>query len=641
LAESGLTSLMVLHDFLSRRLTPLQDRATRPAWMYTGVNDIMRLERGLGSSLDGELLAACLKVLTTDQFSAELVTPPASCGAICMDQAARTALLVAMPTLDDVDITVVQRGDLSRGVTIPGATVTGDRGGTTGGGRRGRGPGSSGSPRSAPALNKGKGVSTRVIHDDDKVSSDEDEPLQVRLRSRFPAGGSSSPGTTSPVAVAAEAGGAEAATYRRAAEEVVAKEVAGKGSSVPGQVPSSAAGAKRAATPSGSSPPAKRPYRDVWRPRYVPKSLRHVSFSFCEAHYFSFPSSRPPPAPRAPSVATVASSAAPAAGATVPAVAAEVVPELVTGGMPQTPEGVPEDVPESPTDALEVVPSPSPVEVLAEEATLVVRTAVPSSPLAAAAVSSSALGTATPVNAAADAVGETEVVMGHPTYHAPGDISLDRAVSTALRALSQVLRREDGDLADERRCLQLWASMLKETTVTERAEARRRQRGFDLQAEAIELRDADSRRALTEAQELYASAEARTAVVIKQEEDLAARTRQVNQRAREVEELQRRLLEREELDEITLRRELEALGTRESGLDSCEAELDREREGLKDASVQILARELDADAREAGLRDQEARLAARERQLAERQMQELAVVRKGLEDLQASRAGDA
>jgi hypothetical protein len=56
-----------------------------------------------------------------------------------------------------------------------------------------------------------------------------------------------------------------------------------------------------------------------------------------------------------------------------------------------------------------------------------------------------------------------------------------------------------------------------------------RQRGFDLQAEAIELHDADSRCALADAQELYASAEARTAVVIKQEEDPAARTRQVNQ----------------------------------------------------------------------------------------------------------------
>jgi hypothetical protein len=81
---------------------------------------------------------------------------------------------------------------------------------------------------------------------------------------------------------------------------------------------------------------------------------------------------------------------------------------------------------------------------------------------------------------------------------------------------------------------------------------------------------------------------------------------------REVEELERRLLEREELDGITLHRELEALGTRESGLERREAELDREREAFKDARVQILARELDADAREAGLRDQEARLAARE-----------------------------
>jgi hypothetical protein len=88
--------------------------------------------------------------------------------------------------------------------------------------------------------------------------------------------------------------------------------------------------------------------------------------------------------------------------------------------------------------------------------------------------------------------------------------------------------------------------------------------------------------------------------------------RQVNQREREVEELERRLLEREELDEITPHCELEALGTHESDLDKREAELDREREGLKDARVQILTRELDADAREAGLRDQEARLAARE-----------------------------
>jgi hypothetical protein len=41
LAENDLTSLMVLHNFLSKRLAPLQDQSHRPAWMYTGVNDIM------------------------------------------------------------------------------------------------------------------------------------------------------------------------------------------------------------------------------------------------------------------------------------------------------------------------------------------------------------------------------------------------------------------------------------------------------------------------------------------------------------------------------------------------------------------------------------------------------------------------
>jgi hypothetical protein len=42
---------------------------------------------------------------------------------------------------------------------------------------------------------------------------------------------------------------------------------------------------------------------------------------FFEAYYFSFPSSRSSPAPRASSVATVVSSVAPTAGATVLAVA--------------------------------------------------------------------------------------------------------------------------------------------------------------------------------------------------------------------------------------------------------------------------------------------------------------------------------
>jgi hypothetical protein len=88
---------MVLHDFLSRCLMPLQDLPAHPAWVYTGVNDIMRLERGPRSSLDHALLAACLKTLTTDQFSADLMVLAVVCKPICMNQAARTALLAIMP----------------------------------------------------------------------------------------------------------------------------------------------------------------------------------------------------------------------------------------------------------------------------------------------------------------------------------------------------------------------------------------------------------------------------------------------------------------------------------------------------------------------------------------------------------------
>jgi hypothetical protein len=73
LTDNSMTSLIVLHDFLSKRLASLQDRSHCPAWMYTRVNDIMRLECGPGSSLDEALLATSMKALTTDPFSAELM----------------------------------------------------------------------------------------------------------------------------------------------------------------------------------------------------------------------------------------------------------------------------------------------------------------------------------------------------------------------------------------------------------------------------------------------------------------------------------------------------------------------------------------------------------------------------------------
>jgi uncharacterized protein (DUF3084 family) len=182
--------------------------------------------------------------------------------------------------------------------------------------------------------------------------------------------------------------------------------------------------------------------------------------------------------------------------------------------------------------------------------------------------------------------------------------------------------------------------MLKRTTMSKRVVVRARQHGFNLQVKAIAQRDVDSWWALADARELYASVEARASAVTKQEEELAARARQVNQRKLEAKKLDGLLQKREELDDITLRWELEALSTRETSLDRREADLEREQKALEDVRAQVLDHELDADARDTGLRDQEAQLVARERQLVERQMQELVVAQKGLEDLRASRAGD-
>jgi hypothetical protein len=87
------------------------------------------------------------------------------------------------------------------------------------------------------------------------------------------------------------------------------------------------------------------------------------------------------------------------------------------------------------------------------------------------------------------AIGEgMEAVLGHPTPYALGDISVGEAMSTAHQALSQaqhVLHLEGEDLADERWHLQLWASMLKRMTVSERASVWAWQHGLDLQVEAI------------------------------------------------------------------------------------------------------------------------------------------------------------
>jgi hypothetical protein len=63
LAESGLTSMMVLHDYVSKCIVPLQEH-THPTWLYTGVNNITWLERGDGSTLGEEALTLVMGKLT-------------------------------------------------------------------------------------------------------------------------------------------------------------------------------------------------------------------------------------------------------------------------------------------------------------------------------------------------------------------------------------------------------------------------------------------------------------------------------------------------------------------------------------------------------------------------------------------------
>jgi hypothetical protein len=129
---------------------------------------------------------------------------------------------------------------------------------------------------------------------------------------------------------------------------------------------------------------------------------------------------------------------------------------LTPANEPRTPEGVLEDVMESEGEP-EVAPEVVQEEALAEGAMIAVRTVV--APLPSRGVRapiSSALHRAADSGAAA---GEgMEVVMGHPTPYALGDIFVSEAVSTTHHALSQtqcILRREGEDLVEKRRRLHL------------------------------------------------------------------------------------------------------------------------------------------------------------------------------------------
>jgi hypothetical protein len=79
LAEKGLTPMMVLHDFLLKRIAPLKDR-TRLAWLYTGENDTTWLERSCGMDHDPGMLEKMLSKLSTVRLP---MTSPTIRNSVC------------------------------------------------------------------------------------------------------------------------------------------------------------------------------------------------------------------------------------------------------------------------------------------------------------------------------------------------------------------------------------------------------------------------------------------------------------------------------------------------------------------------------------------------------------------------------
>jgi hypothetical protein len=234
-----------------------------------------------------------------------------------------------------------------------------------------------------------------------------------------------------------------------------------------------------------------------------------------------------------------------------------------------------------------------------------------------------------PSTAAADddvVMEEPGVILGHPTLRAPGDVSLDDTLGMARWVLTQaqnVLRRESGGIVDERQCLLLWASMLQERTMAERARVEARQQHLDVREEllnrlptAINNRDCDSQKTLAEAKELYASVEARANGTIKQADELIVRVHATEEQEQAVDELEQKLQEREAPDDLRLEHELASLATHESSLESREAALAAEQKDFEDVRASVLARELAANVRENALDTKATEVADRERRLA-------------------------
>jgi hypothetical protein len=201
-----------------------------------------------------------------------------------------------------------------RGGVPVGGGPTGSRNGAPAGGRGGSPAGSS-----SAAPTPGKGKQTHVVLDDDEVSSDEDDlcrsgcgnfPALGRWCSRLWQLSGVEPVVLDEAAAADKEVADKRAAVKRAAEEwaaakaAAAEEVAGKtvdeAAGAVGGSPAPRPGAlsARGQEGCGSTPPAKRPYRGVWKPRFVQLSLLSFFF-FSSGASFSYYTFCPGPLPLA------------------------------------------------------------------------------------------------------------------------------------------------------------------------------------------------------------------------------------------------------------------------------------------------------------------------------------------------------
>jgi hypothetical protein len=110
LVDHGLTSMMVLFNFLSKCITPLQLRV-HSMWQYTEESDTTQLERGRGSGLSSDVMSDLLGKLTPNSFSVDFITPSPppprpGCAPMCSAQPTRTWLLRELLMLDDIGVTM-------------------------------------------------------------------------------------------------------------------------------------------------------------------------------------------------------------------------------------------------------------------------------------------------------------------------------------------------------------------------------------------------------------------------------------------------------------------------------------------------------------------------------------------------------